>query len=460
MQDIVPKGKSIRNIPLSDARATKAAVKKEEKVIAAREKELEQDIALKKEAGRKLEEDIQVEEEELEDNSVQKDALRKARAEFEESKRRTRKSGSPGKKISYWIGGAIVVVGLAMLVTGVLHGATVTVTPRTATVAINSDFDAVKNPGAGDLGFVNMTDTETGSEAVKATGSQQVSKKATGTIIIYNNYNEAPQRLIKNTRFQTPEGLIFHITDSVTVPGKKGATPGSVEATVIADAPGADYNVGLKDFTIPGFKGDPRYSAFYARSKTPLAGGFVGVQPIVSAADRAKVKADIEAKLRDTLVKQIATKVSVDQVFLSNAYTIDFKELPDEAGSSGQATLKEQGTINTAIFDRKALSNAIAKVYIKDYKGEPVSVLNPEGFTFQPKDFHPGTSDTIAFHVTGNGVIQWAFDANALKQALAGQTRGDTSKVLAKFPQISKADISIRPFWSGTFPSAGRITVK
>jgi hypothetical protein len=462
MQDIVPKGRSIRNVPVSAQRAVKVSLKKE----TVAEKTLKKDIATKIEAEKNLEEDIEIEQEQvemMEQERLQKEALRSAKAEFEEnrSRRPRRNLMNFNKKSLYIAGGVLGVIALAIIITSIFHSALVTVMPHTATSALNGDFVAKKTPAANELGYQAITVDQTGSETVKATGQKQVSTRASGTITIFNNYSSAVQRLIKNTRFATPEGLIFRISDSVTVPGKKGTIPGSIDATVVADEAGTTYNVGLKDFTIPGFKGDPRYSTFYARSKTPLAGGFVGVQKIVSDADRAKAKADIESKIHDDLIKQITAKRSADTIIYDSAYTVEYKMLPDEVIAADQVSIKEQGTLSAAAFDKKALSSALARTLIPGYKGDVVTIPLASAFVFTPKDFKPATADSISFHLSGTAAFEWVYDEVALKNALKGQPRSNTQAVIGKFPMIEKADISIRPFWSRSFPSSvDKITIK
>lgn len=461
MQDIVPKGRSIRNISPSPVRV-KAVEKRDE---LDKQKALKRDIEMKEEAETKLEEDVKIEKEELEnleENSNQKDILRKARLEFEASRaRHYRKPKLAGKK---WLWISVAVIGIFIIAAGLgaaFHSATIVVTPKTLTATIASDLNATKSVVNGGLSYQLISIKQTGSETVSATGQKQVNTKASGTIVIYNNYSSASQRLITNTRFATPEGLIFRINSSVTVPGKSGSTPGSVEATVIADEAGANYNVGLKDFTIPGFKGDPRYAGFYARSKTPLSGGFSGMQKIVASADRIKAKNDIEAKLRDELVRQVSNQKSLDTVFFSNAYSIVYTALPDENTSDSQATIKEDGTIYATVFNRSQISTAIAKSSIKNYAGDPLVVDNLEGLVFQGTSFNPATSTAISFKLTGPAVFEWSYDESALKEALKGQSKSNISVLLQKFPMIEKANISIHPFWFSSFPgSVSKITIK
>jgi hypothetical protein len=374
-------------------------------------------------------------------------------------------SYAPAKRRSWkmWtvVGGAIGVVALAVLVSTVFHGATITLTPRTSAAAVETEYTAKKNAGLSELPYEIITVKQTESESVKATGEKQVEKKATGIIVIYNNYSAASQRLIKNTRFATPEGLIFRITDSVNVPGKVGTTPGSVEATVTADEAGDSYNVGLKDFTIPGFKGDPRYTAFYARSKTPISGGFSGVQKVIDDADRAKAKTSIESKIASDLVKQAMAQVPENQIAFDNGYTLDFASLPEESSGS-DVILKEEGTLTLVVFDKIKLSSAIAEGHARDYKGEPVVITNIDKLTFEPQGkIDPVAGTPLVFKVTGNPEFEWVYDELALKQALAGQPRSSIQSTLQKFPMIEKADISIRPFWTTKFPKTlDKITIK
>ncbi len=482
MQDIVPKGKSIRNVtrgeepraearePKKPERAERIKITREEKrETKVREEKPKKEFIIDREESETV---VEVPPEEV----ARREALREAREEFEarrarQEKRAKRPSKSRGPGLgAFWannskaliiVGSIVAVIGLAGILSGAFKSALITVTPRTLAFTADADIVAKKNPAAGELPYQLVTLQLSGSQTVRASGQKQVSTRASGTIVIYNNYSSAPQRLIKNTRFATPEGLIFRISDSVTVPGKRGDAPGSVEATVMADEAGANYNVGLKDFTIPGFKGDPRYAAFYARSKTPLAGGFVGIQKIVADADRAKAKSDIEAKLRDELVRQVTAKVPADQVMYEKAYSIEYMALPDEAISSSEASIKENGIIYAVTFDRKVLASALATAYIKDYKGDAVTVPLLSSLSFAPKDFKPSSADAVSFHLSGPAKFEWSYDEAALKAALKGQPRSSTPVVLRKFPMIEKADISLRPFWARAFPSSvDKITVK
>ena len=470
MQDIVPKGRSIRNVPVSDVRSrpkskAESEPMREEPKIARRRPELVSDepkiIRRRSEPVAEESEEVRetrrepvrhVEAKEEEEGTVDRETLRSVREEFET--RRTRsKSKKRNWKLLGIVGGVIAVILLAIGISSAFNSAALEITPRTLEAKIADDLTARKSASEG-LAYQIISIKQTGSETVRATGQEQVSRKATGTIVIYNNYNSTPQRLIKNTRFQTPEGLVFRITDSVTVPGKSGSNPGSVEAAVVADEPGESYNVGLKDFTIPGFKGDPRFAAFYARTKTPIAGGFVGTVKVIADADRKKAEANIESKVGQQLIAQLAAQVPPDKVTFDKAYSLDFKSLPEE-GSGDQAILKKEGTLSIVVFDKKALSGVLAKNHVKGYANEPIEISNLASLAFVPKgDFKPATQDSISFNLAGNARFEWLFDELSLMQALLGQSRASVPGVLQKFPTIERADISLKPFWSRKLPDS------
>ncbi len=456
MQDIVPKSRSIRNIPIPPERARKeesnvVPIKKAyEKVDKLTRKLEREDLHLQKEISHLKKEESHIE------------ALRRARAEFE-----MHNSGMVGRrglnKKKIWVGGALSgVVGLAIIISTVFHGASVTVSPKVVAANVGGDYTAKKSAAKGELAFDNVSLKQTGTEIVKATGEKVVNKAATGAIVIYNNYGATSQRLIKNTRFETPEGLIYRISDSVTVPGKSGSTPGSIEAVVTADEVGEKYNAGLKDFTIPGFKGDPRYGSFYARSKTPLSGGFSGKRKVIADADRKKAEENIKSKLKTTLIEEVKKQIAPDRLFFDKSYSVDFVSLPEETTAGSDVVIKMEGVISAAVFDKNAFSSYLAGEVVKGYQGDAVAVRDPQSIFFTPKsDFRPGNSASISFSLSGTALFEWIYDETTLRDALRNTDREGIVSILQKFPMIEKADISIRPFWRGSFPdSADRIIIK
>jgi hypothetical protein len=351
------------------------------------------------------------------------------------------------------------VVGIALFaglfIANSLHKAVIEVTPLTADQKIDFNINLKKNAPASELAFDVVSVQKEGSSVVKSTGKQQVDKKATGTIVVYNNFSTTAQRLIKNTRFETPTGLIFRINESITVPGKKGTVPGSVEVAVFADDVGEKYNVGLTDFTIPGFKTSPKqYAGFFARSKTPLAGGFSGIMKIVSDADKASAEEAIRKQLLADILVDAQTKVPEGYILFPELYTINYTTLNQENLENDQVRIKQNGTFSGVIIKKDDLARYLAGVTVKDYKGEAISIKNIAELSALPTNNNfKLTSDSITIKLAGDAHFVWAVDGEALKQALLGKKRADFFLVQKSFPTLKKGSVSMYPFWKSSFPT-------
>ena len=159
-----------------------------------------------------------------------------------------RRSRMP-KVLGLIIGGVLVIIIVFFVLSAVFAGATVTVTPREAEISVDGTFTARTEPEIGELAFDVISVEKEVSREVNPTGEELIERPASGNIVVFNDFSEKEQRLINNTRFETPEGLIYRIPESIVVPGqyeKDGETlPGSIEVTVYADSPGEEYNIPL-----------------------------------------------------------------------------------------------------------------------------------------------------------------------------------------------------------------------
>ncbi len=120
-------------------------------------------------------------------------------------------SHKKSKKKWLYVLGFLVFAGLLIGVSGFFKSATIEVTPKQETKSINESFSAKKDLAGVGLGFQIVTtskDVEKSVDPKDVTSEQKVERKAKGTIVIYNDFGTAPQKLIATTRFETPEGLV------------------------------------------------------------------------------------------------------------------------------------------------------------------------------------------------------------------------------------------------------------
>jgi len=366
-------------------------------------------------------------------------------------KKRSEKRGS---KFGIWlIAGAAVLV-LLIVAVFVFSGATVTIEPRQKNIKV--DIEAVAK-NSGELAYETIAVGGVKTVYLQATGESKVEKKASGTIIVYNNYSSAPQRLIKNTRFETPTGLVYRIDKSIIVPGTRVESgkiiPGSVETTVFADLPGPNYNIGLNDFTVPGFKGTPRYEGFYARSKTTMAGGFIGNVPTAPEDKMNEAYASAEAELKQELTQKINAQKPDTFVWYPSALLFESVRQVPTAGTGSMIALSVNATSTAVVFSKSVLSNYIAEHSVTDYDKEPVSIDKLGDLIFTPRfSAEANVGDPIPFSLTGDATIIWQFDSAQLKSDLAGKNKKDIFSIIANYRGVARVSAVIRPFWKSQFP--------
>jgi hypothetical protein len=363
-------------------------------------------------------------------------------------------SGRKSSRFGMWFVALISLVILYFVFSVLFSGVKIMVTPRQEAVLIDGQFSAFKEAQSGELSFEVMTVTRELSKEIPATGEEFVEEKASGKIIVYNNYSSASQKLIKNTRFETPEGLIYRIKDAVVVPGRKTVSgenvPGSLEVMVYADESGDAYNKDLLDLTIPGLKGDPRYSKFYARSKTPMTGGASGTIRTASAEDLAETSSQLDGRLRAEILAEASSVKPEGFILLNNSYVIDIDSSTSN-GSDGNVLVIQRAEFKGLIFNEDDLAKFVAENTIALYNGTDEVKLNG----FDDLDLSVDESDllnlettsSISFDLSGNTKVIWVFDKEALISDLKGQSKKDALAILARYPSILSAEVIIRPFW-------------
>ncbi len=358
-----------------------------------------------------------------------------------------------------WFIAVVAIIFLFFTFTILFSGTKVVITPKTQNVTFDTNLRAEKDADASTLAYEIMTVTRDVSRKVASIGEEFREEKASGTIIVYNDYNTQDQKLIAKTRFENPDGLVYRIKDPIVVPGQTKdssgkKTPGSIEVKVYADEAGEGYNIGMTDFTVPGFKGAPQYDGFYARSKTAMTGGFSGIVKTVADSDRNDSVGSMQTELREMLLEELRAQVPSDFVLYDDAIVFDFETLPDQK-EGDQVSVSLRGEISAVIFNKKKLSEHIARGEIDGYDGLEVEGENLDGLVFvlvEKDTLDLKNAQEIDFSLKGSTKLVWQYDADALKTDLVGRRKRDVDWVLAEYPSIIEAQIIMRPFWKRVFP--------
>jgi hypothetical protein len=388
------------------------------------------------------------------------------------SEKRGKSNASLWPLVALGIGSLVVVT--AFVLSLMFAGATVTVHPKQDTILTNTTLRAGVGQESGDIQVALTSIEKTAVEQVIAQSETQVEERAFGKITIYNNYAKTPQRLIKNTRFQSDDGKIYKIRESIEIPGyTTEGVPGELEVTVYAEEPREEYNRGPGDFTIPGFKDYPQEGKIYATSKEGMQGGFLGVKRVVLEADRKRALEQLEVRLRDELLSALTDSSNATEGahMFRDAVFFEFAELPDESVEDDKVLLSLSGKIHALVFSDDYLAEALARKSIASYAGSPIRISNISELSISasvpvdttssstPTTILPWESSIFTVTVSGKSKFIWEFDENTLrtdlvsieKDALEGGLQPDLQ---SKHPGIDRLSVVNRPFWKRNLPES------
>lgn len=393
----------------------------------------------------------------------------------------SRSSVSSGRApVSSWKTASSIVLSLLFLagvgaaVYFLVPKATVIVTPHDITRDITAKYEGRTIAPIGDKSenIVPVRKIEK-SYATKLSGeatgkSSAGNQKARGTIIISNEYSSDSQPLISTTRFETSEGKVFRLAESVTVPGmtiqngKREA--GVVEAVVVADAAGDTYNIDPTAFTVPGFKGSAKYDKFRAQSTKAFTGGGAGGDGMMSI-----TKEDIDKSVQK--LKELSKEeflAAVKQDLLPEERIIDDSV---EIREDGTPTLPLIGSIGESFdieqrFDGKvfvvseqALKDKLAEKNQPELKDVAFAVI---GATLSFENVVPHYDEnTVEFSVQSALSLESVVMKDALREELLGQDEKGIKMILEKHPEIKKIEVNFTPeFLFRSIPnSTSRVSV-
>ncbi len=360
-----------------------------------------------------------------------------------------------------WIIAGVSLIALFFALSSLLAHATVTFLPKVKSVDAGGTYVAEKDTtDENALSFELMTLSDTETATIPGALNKSSDQKATGQVIVYNAYSSAAQPFATDTRLETKDGKIYKISGAVTVPGttvKNGETiPGSLVVTVYAEKGGESYNIGLTDFTIFGFKGTPKYSKFYARSKTAMTGGASGS---MYSADPAAGKAAYDAssaKLSDRLLKNAKAQLPKGFLLFNDAISIVIPDAPTSFQSKdSNVPVTVSGKLYGFLLDEKSLTKKIAEKTVSLKDGESITVPNISelSITIKNKDkIVPDDVKEITFDVSGTAKDVWNVDTDAVATALIGKKKKEFESIMAGFSNIDSAKTNVRPFWRSRFP--------
>ncbi|HHE76741.1 MAG TPA: hypothetical protein ENL27_02035 [Candidatus Parcubacteria bacterium] len=303
-------------------------------------------------------------------------------------------------------------------------------------------------------------DERTISRKFFSSGKALKERRAEGIIRVYNNYSTSPQPLLPNTRFVSDKGKLFRSTKREVIAGghyEKGKfVAGFTDIKVRAAEPGEEYNIGPSAFSIPGFRGTPKYTYFYGKSFSPMAGGFKGEVPQVTLEDinnseDALVK-EVEEESRDFLKKTL----SDDYILLDRAV---FQNVVEKNASAQVGAEAESFEVKVKI---RSQGIGFKKSDIKNFVKDFINSSLPKEKTFQEssikidylvddsfsgkdsssKDNKSSFPEKIVLDLVIRVKTYQKVNLNDLKKAISGKTTDEARIFLENLSYVKNVNVN------------------
>lgn len=363
-----------------------------------------------------------------------------------------------------WILAVVFCLFAVFLLSSLFSTAEIKIYPKEDTIQLDNSYTISKDPTTSFVPLEIIQVEKTMSKIVEPDSEGEVRMKATGKAFIYNEYSTSKQRLIVNTRLETPEGLIYRIKQSVDVPGFKmegnKKIPGKIEVEIIADEAGEKFNMKVSDlkgdFTIPGLKDSKsKYEGFYGRLSSDITGGYVGLLKKISDEKKEVNKKELRDAISIGLIKEFSSNIPEGYIYFKDIKVIEFDET-----ISGKVSLEnelsEKGILKVMVFDEKKIAYYIASKSIEGFDDTNIYPVFSDDIiaSIKGKTEKPWTEDTLTLNLIGQVRIIKNVNEQALKDFVKGMRKSTVGMLISSqfSDQIEKVSISLRPQWNLSLP--------
>ncbi|MFA6136116.1 MAG: hypothetical protein WC705_02050 [Candidatus Paceibacterota bacterium] len=395
---------------------------------------------------------------EIESSKVEDDDIK-----FEESREifenRSKGKTKKGKKI-LWLGIGLAVLVIAYFVLASLPKVNIEIFTKKVPWEFNDSIIVNKNINQIEIDSKQIPGeiiTKNANHTFYYTpnGKKYVEIKAKGTITILNNFGTSPQTLVATTRFQTSDGKIFRLVNSITVPGGKMVDgklqTGTIDAQVVADKAGPEYNIGAQEkLTIPGFLNSERYNKFWGKSDKPMTGGSLGEGLVATQEDIKKAEENSLKEIKDIIIGSITSSLPEGlskPVDGSTSFVVKKKEVISDLNGDNKFGFFVEGEVSAIVFKESDILSLLKKLSEKD------SV--PENFLAQNNKLEYGSPSNdwkigkMTLPIKYSDIFSPKIDSQLITQEILGKNEVDLKKYMLSINGVDKLNVSFWPFWVG-----------
>ncbi|PJA41720.1 hypothetical protein CO177_00870, partial [Candidatus Wolfebacteria bacterium CG_4_9_14_3_um_filter_37_9] len=228
-------------------------------------------------------------------------------------------------------------------------------------------------------------------------------------------------------------------------------TASGVKVKVIADKIGAEYNIGPTKFTIPGFKGTPKYDGFYAKSESQMAGGFVGELAYPTDDEIKTAKEKTESALEESLTTLISSQIPADFKIIEGArqFNVIREDVNQEVNQDSNFSVFAEGELTIAGFKEPNLLELMGGLAQKEL-GES---FKAKKYSLEYGVARPDIqSGKINFSINYSGTFWQPIDIEQFKNSILNKKETELKVFVFSLDGVERATVSLWPFWVKRVP--------
>jgi len=357
---------------------------------------------------------------------------------------------------------ASILVGIFYLLSTTFFKVNIIIVPKIKSFEVkHQEFNAIKNKNEG-IPFEIMIDEDKEYKDLILTSSTEVSKKAKGEVILYNEYSNKPEKITAGTFLSDENGIAYKTDSTVTIPPyilekSKKIIPGQVSVKITSFLPGDKYNGSPEYFYIDSFKGTNKHKKIYAKIKYPLEGGIAGLVYFLDDTQKTSILSKTVA-FKEKLLRKLYAQIPEGYILFPDAVKFSYEIESEVVSKTPEARIEIVGVVSAVLLKEKELSDSLVnKLLPKISPKERLEIVQPDlsalFFNFKNKEqIINKDTDSFSFGLTGNLEIKWRPNIDELKVLLSGLNKNEVHYVFKSDPGISSADVKIIPFWLKKLP--------
>lgn len=354
----------------------------------------------------------------------------------------------------------LLIVVLFFLANVILPKATIAIGTDSSSVTTNLNLTLDPKAGAADSAH-NIVPArveqkqQTGSQQVPASGQKNQGNKASGSVTMTAGQcsGDVPEDVPVGTGVSS-NGLTFITQEDTSftpsVSHGKCVFTASNPTGIIAQNPGASYNLSPSSFTVAG------RSAVSAYSSDGLSGGTDNIIKVVAqadidsakqkikVADSASVKGDLQQKLADDGLQAVPAS------FNGASPTVSSSAQPGD--QTDTVTVTQTTTYTMYGVKQTDIKQFIVASVSQQIDTAKQKILNDGADKAIFQVGTPVSSGPLAASLSATSVAGPDLNVTAIKQAAAGKKAGDIERTIKANPGVTTVSVKYSPFWVSAVP--------